>query len=79
MVIIELIKFWCIQLSIAKVFDLLQINDKSVSKVLIGSVYKNLRNLCIASVKNSKIKLGGLNKFVEIDESLVANMFTKRH
>ncbi len=42
------------------------------SEPIIGKVYKNMRSICSKSVSDKKIKLGGHNKDVEIDESLVA-------
>jgi hypothetical protein len=44
------------------------------SEPIIGTVYKYMRSICSKSISDKKIKLGGHNKDVEIDESLVAKV-----
>ena len=76
--ILTLIKYWCIQLPLVSAIDLLKLEEEKTgvtcSLPLIGSVYKNLRAICSKSMAEKKIKLGGRNKDVEIDESLVAKV-----
>lgn len=76
--IITLIKYWCLQLPMSTVQDLLKIDDEkngvSCAYPLILKVYKNMRSICSFRMKNVKIKIGGKNKDVEIDESLVAKV-----
>lgn len=74
LVILELIKFWCIDMGQTQVQDYLAINNIKISYHTINSIYSKLRNICSASVKSRKIKLGGVNKVVEIDETLLAKI-----
>ena len=78
LLIVEIIKFWCAQITISKTYDILKIDNKitNKSKYVVSNVYRLLRNLCSASVKNtvSSIKIGGNGKVVEIDESLVSKV-----
>ncbi len=58
--------------------DLLKMDEEkngvSCAYPLILKVYKNMRSICSLSMKNVKIKMGGKNKDVKIDESLVAKV-----
>ena len=71
---VELIKCWCIQMSISKAVDKLRIDDLSIDRHVVGKLYRMLRNVCCASISKSFEKLGGTGQIVEIDESLVAKI-----
>ena len=78
-IILTLIKYWCVQLPIASAKDMLILDkDKNngieCCEPIIGKAYKYLRCICSRSMMDKKIKLGGHNKDVEIDESLVAKV-----
>ena len=81
-IIVQIIKFWCIQLTLVKSNELLILegqhklkkSDNVVSSRLIGNVYRHLRSVCSQSMLQRSLKLGGDGKFVEIDESLVAKV-----
>ena len=66
-----IIKYWCIQISIAKTVELLSLHESFIERHFVASIYQRLRNLCSIANKESTIKLGGKGKVVEIDESLV--------
>ena len=75
---VALIKYWCLQLPMSTVSDLLKLDEEkngvNCSYPLILKVYKNLRSLCSISMKDVKVKIGGKNKDIEIDESLIAKV-----
>ena len=68
----EAIKLWALQLPIKKATEFLAMNGSDITDFFISSLFKRLRNVCNASQSSKSYKLGGVGKFVEIDESLVA-------
>ena len=74
MVILQIVKYWCIQIPIIKAFELLKLEDNNTALPLIGLIYKEMRSLCCKSMLNQKIKIDGVGKFVEIDETLCAKV-----
>ena len=83
---LQIIKFWCVQLPLVKVKELLLLeandsykkgkekNTLTLSLPVIGSIYRNMRSLCSHSMLQLSCSLGGDGKFVELDESLVAKV-----
>ena len=79
--VIAIIKYWCVQLPLATVVDLLKLEEEKngfkCCLPIVGRIYKNLRSICSKSMMDVNIKLGGENKDVEIDESFVAKVSKK--
>lgn len=74
LLIVEIIKLWCIQISISKSIDLLKLQNYDCCNKVIQSVYSRIRHLCSYSNKHNPIILGGLQKVVEIDETLLSKV-----
>ncbi|CAF1011156.1 unnamed protein product [Brachionus calyciflorus] len=71
----ENFKLWPTQMSMIKSLDLLKLPDISIGIHVIGNVFKKLKNLCSIALKNSKTKLGGVDKFVEIGKQQIHDCF----
>ncbi|CAF0934340.1 unnamed protein product [Brachionus calyciflorus] len=69
-IMIQLIKCWSLEMSISKTCDYIKIDEKKVSRYTVSKLFTYLRHFCAIDLERSKIKLGGKNSIVEIDESL---------
>lgn len=68
-IVIKLMYHWAIQTRVKDVSDI-----TGVSGTTIVKYFKTIRELCIEDLNKSELKLGGLGRIVEIDESLFAKV-----
>ena len=72
--VIEMIKCWSAELTIAKTCDFLTMQGIEVSRQTVGKLWTTLRHVCTLMLDKPNIKLGGYGQVVEIDESLFARV-----
>ena len=69
-----MIKCWSVELTIAKTVSFLKMQDIPACRQTVAKVFKMLRNICTIALDKNKIKLGGINHIIQIDESLFAKV-----
>ena len=73
-IILQLIQFWAISLTIANTLDMCKIKQIDIGHKVVRTTFRRLRNICSFTLKQKPVKLGGTEKIVEIDETLVAKI-----
>ena len=72
--VVEMVRFWSAEVTIAKACSLLAMLNIEVTRQTIGKLWRSQRNVCSLRLDKDNIKLGGDGEIVEIDESLFARV-----